>query len=297
MRRVGSNRCLQLLFASEAPFSLQLIGVAAILNEPTISGTAPFCAAYGFPIYVSDIFYPCEQSPDMDDADTWSYATDDIDPELLASPRSMVSEHTVAYAGAEDEIDETVTPTGRATDGDGAACPAMLYGVALRAEVLQQLQRLPSAVLDDGQLAVYIQFRGVALPAVVEWGIFYYLEQHAPEYDLYRREITQQLQTTVASMDHLDILTFFRHMLDGEYLESFYAAVYQLVIDRINTAERVSYFADVLHMLPVSDAEDAHTPTEPDPDSNSERSSGPAPDTTPATVHVIDVLDDSESAD
>ena len=286
---MGSHRCLQ----------LQLTGVAVISNEPTISGTASFCAAYGFPIYVSDwyLFYPCEQSPDMDDADTLSYATDDIDPGLLDSPRSVASEHTVAYAGAAEEFDEDVAPTGRETDGDRTAGPGLLYGVALRTEVLQQLQRNPSTVLDDGQLAVYLQFRGVTIAAVVEWGIFYYLEQHVPEYDQYRREITQQIQATVATMDHLGVLAFFRHMLDEEHLESFYTAVYQLVIDRINTAERVSYFADVLHPLPVSDAEDAHTPTEPDPDSTSEQSSVLAPDTDPATVYVIDVLDDSESAD
>ena len=230
----------------------------------------------------------------MDDADTLSYATDEIDPELLDSPRSVASERTVACAGEAEEFAADVAPTGRDTDGDRTASIGLLYGVALRTEVLQQLQHNPSAVLDDGQLAVYLQFRGVTMAAVVEWGIFYYLEQHAPAYDQYRREITQQTQATVATMDHLGVLAFFRHMLDEEHLESFYTAVYQLVIDRINTAERVSYFADVLHPLPVSDAEDAHTPTEPDPDSTSEQSSAPAVGAASDAALVIDVLDDSE---
>ena len=212
----------------------------------------------------------------MDDADTLSYATDDIDPGLLDSPRSVASAQTVAYPGSATGIDEADALQGREPDGNRIANPSLLYGVALRSEVMQQLQRNPSVVLDDGQLAVYLQFRGVTITAVVEWGIFYYLEQHEPEYDLFRREITQQIQTTVATMDHLGVLAFFRHMLEGEHLEAFYTAVYQLVIDRINTAARVSYFADVLHPLPVSAEEDAHTPTEPDTESTSEHSSAPA---------------------
>ena len=234
----------------------------------------------------------------MDDADTLSYATDDIDQGLLDSPRSVASARTVAYPEPAAGIDED-SPPGREPDGEGIANPSLLYGVALRSDVMQQLQRNPSLVLDDGQLAVYLQFRGVTITAVVEWGIFYYLEQHEHEYeyDQFRREITQQIQSTVATMDHLGVLAFFRHMLEGEHLEAFYTAVYQLVIDRINTAARVSYFADVLHPLPVSAEEDAHTPTEPDPDSTSEHGSALVPVTEPATAHVIDVLDDSESED
>ena len=293
---MGSHRCLQLLFATEAPFSLQLTGVAVISNEPTISGTASFCAAYGCFICVSDwyLFYLREQSPDMDDADTLSYATDDIDQGLLDSPRSVASVQTVDYPGPEEGIAADDGRQGREADEAATARPSLLYGVALRSDVIWQLQRNPSAVLDDGQLAVYLQFRGVALTAVVEWGVFYYLEQHEPEYDLFRREITQQIQSTVATMDHLGVLTFFRFMLEGVHLEAFYTAVYQLVIDRIRSAERVSYFADVLHPLPVSAGEDALTPTEPDTDSTSEHSSAPAVGAASDAAFVIDVLDDSE---
>ena len=121
--------------------------------------------------------------------------------------------------------------------------------------------------------AVYLQFRGVAIDAVVEWGIFQYFTQHEPGDDTTRREITLQIQRTVADMDHLRVLTFFRYMLEGDHLEAFYTEVYRLVIDRINTAERVSYFADVIQPLPPGDPEeDAITPTEPDEDSSSAHS-------------------------
>ena len=230
----------------------------------------------------------------MDDADTLSYATDDIDQRLMDSPRSVASEQTVDYPGSTAAIDVDEGRQVRGADAEGADGPSLLYGVALRSDVMRQLQRNPSVVLDDGQLAVYLQFRGVALPAVVEWGVFYYLEQHEPEYDLFRREITQQIQSTVAAMDYLGVLTFFRFMLEGEYLEAFYTAVYQLVIDRIRSAERVSYFADVLHPLPVSAEDDALTPTEPDTDSTSEQGSVPAVGAASDAALVIDVLDDSE---
>ena len=300
MCRVGCHRCLQLLFASGAPFSLQLIGVAVISNESAISGTASFCAAYGCSIYDLGwyLFYLYGKTPDMDDADTLSFTTDDIDRELLLdSPRSAasaVSVQTIEYPGTAEGVEGDAVQPGLDAEEDRTASPSLLYGVALRSDIMRQLQRNPSAALDDGQLAVYLQFRGVTIAAVVEWGIFYYLEQHEQEYDLFRREITQQIQTTVADMDHLRVLAFFRHMLDGEHLEAFYTAVYQLVIDRLNTATRVSYFADVIHPLPTYAEEDAHTPTEPDNDSSSEQSSVRAAGADPATDLVIEVLDDSE---
>ena len=170
---------------------------------------------------------------------------------------------------------EVVTPACPAETQDSgpfeeSTIPAW-NGVALQSDVLQQLHRQPSAALGDDQLAVYLQFRGVDLAAVVEWGIYYYMSQHEHGYDETRRELTQQIHTTVADMDHFGVLVFFRSMLEHEHLEAFYQAVYQLVLDRINTAVRVSFFADVIHPLPhEAHDEDAITPTEPDADSSAE---------------------------
>ena len=184
------------------------------------------------------------------------------------------SGHSDMSASCNQTVD-TPTSAVRALGGreQQAHQTPLLYGVALRSEVLQQLQRQPSEALDDGQLAVYLQFRGVAIAAVVEWGIYQYFLQHVPGDDASRREITQQIQQTVHDMDHLRVITFFRFMLEGEHLEAFYTNVYQLVLDRINTDERVAYFADVIHQLPPGDAaEDADTPTEIDEDSSSAHS-------------------------
>eukprot|EP00439_Symbiodinium_sp_Y106_P005996 s9548_g1.t1 len=140
----------------------------------------------------------------------------------------------------------------------------LLEGVAesLRPEVVQrfhatrpQAESQPSATLDDGQLAVYLHFRGVPLSGVVDLGTFFYFEQHEYEYEEQRQEVAQQLQTTLADMDYFGVLAFFRHMLEGALLESFYTEVYRLVLARLRSAERVSFFADVIRPLPTDMAE------------------------------------------
>ena len=158
--------------------------------------------------------------------------------------------------------------------GERATAAPLQLGTALRLEVLQQLDRQPSATLDDGQLAVYLHFRGVPLSGVVDWGTFFYFEQHEYEYEAQRQEVAEQLQTTLADMDYFGVLAFFRHMLEGDLLESFYTEVYRLVLARLRSAERVSFFADVIRPLPTDMAEaddDAVTPTELDEDSSAEQ--------------------------
>ena len=207
--------------------------------------------------------------PRVFDVSTMQYISDDD--EDRGDPASGHSDRSASHG----RTDDTPTSAEQASGGrePQAHQTPLLYGVALRTEVFQQLRRQPSEALDDGQLAVYLQFRGVAIVAVVEWGIFQYFSQHVPGDDASRREVMLQIQQTVADMDHLRVLTFFRFMLEGEHLEAFYTNVYQLVLDRINTAERVAYFADVIQPLPPGDPEeDAITPTEPDEDSSSAHS-------------------------
>ena len=204
--------------------------------------------------------------PSVFDVSTMQYISDDDD-----DKGDPASGHSDMSASRSQTVD-TPTSAVRALGGRGpqAQQATLLYGVALRSEVLQRLQRQPSEALDDGQLAVYLQFRGVTIDAVVEWGIYQYFSQHVPGDDASRQEVTLQIQQTVEDMDHLRVLTFFRFMLEGEHMEAFYTNVYQLVLDRINTAERVAYFADVIQPLPPGDAaEDAITPTELDEDSSS----------------------------
>ena len=203
------------------------------------------------------------------DVSTMQYISDD-DADAMADADS---ERGLAEAEAlQPEVDTPACPAAARNSGLFEEPEAPTWnGVALQSDVLQQLHRQPSAALGDDQLAVYLQFRGVDLAAVVEWGIFYYMSQHEHGYDATGRELTQQIHSTVADMDHFGVLVFFRSMLEHEHLEAFYQAVYQLVLDRINTAARVSFFADVIHPLPhEAHEEDAITPTEPDADSNAE---------------------------
>ena len=185
---------------------------------------------------------------------------------------------SLQYISSEDGdcIPETGTAPACASQNDGERAPAapLRLGTALRSEVLQQLDRQPSETLDDGQLAVYLHFRGVPLSGVVDWGTFFYFEQHEYEYAAQRQEVAEQLQTTLADMDYFGVLAFFRHMLEGALLESFYTEVYRLVLARLRSAERVSFFADVIRPLPTDMAEaddDAVTPTELDEDSSAEQ--------------------------
>ena len=71
--------------------------------------------------------------------------------------------------------------------------PALLWGVALQSDVLQPLQRQPSLALDDGQLAVYLQYRGVGPVEVIARGVYFYFVQHEYECETQRSEVTQQL--------------------------------------------------------------------------------------------------------
>ena len=140
--------------------------------------------------------------------------------------------------------------------------------------VLQPLQRQPSLALDDGQLAVYLQYRGVGTVEVIARGVYFYFVQHEYECETQRREVTQQLHETLADEDTFGALVFFRFMLEGDCRESFYSEIYRLVIDRIRMADRVTFFADVMRSYPSGDAdEDACTPTELDTDGSSARDS------------------------
>ena len=192
--------------------------------------------------------------------------------------RGIFDVDSLQYISSEegDCILETGTAPVSASQNAGERAPAapLQLGTALRLEVLQQLDRQPSATLDDGQLAVYLHFRGVPLSGVVDWGTFFYFEQHEYEYAAQRQEVAEQLQTTLADMDYFGVLAFFRHMLEGALLESFYTEVYRLVLARLRSAERVSFFADVIRPLPTDMAEaddDAVTPTELDEDSSAEQ--------------------------
>ena len=48
-----------------------------------------------------------------------------------------------------------------------------LWGGALRSDILHFLRRQPSQALDDGQLALYLQFRGVSFDTVMDWGVYF----------------------------------------------------------------------------------------------------------------------------
>ena len=152
--------------------------------------------------------------------------------------------------------------------------PALLWGVALQSDVLQPLQRQPSLALDDGQLAVYLQYRGVGPVEVIARGVYFYFVQHEYECETQRSEVTQQLHETLADEDTFGALVFFRFMLEGDCRESFYSEIYRLVLDRIRGADRVTFFADVMRTYPGGDAdEDACTLTELDTDDSAARDS------------------------
>ena len=86
-----------------------------------------------------------------------------------------------------------------------AAHPS-LCGGALRSDIMHFLQRRPSQALDDGQLALYLQFRGVSFDTVMDWGVYFYLEQHQHDSDDQRRELLHQLHAMLGNRDIFDAL-------------------------------------------------------------------------------------------
>ena len=157
--------------------------------------------------------------------------------------------------------------------GERAPAAPLQLGTALRLEVLQQLDRQPSAALDDGLLAVYLHFRGVPLSGLTGAHSSTLNNMNMSTQRSARKWLSScrpRWQTWIIS----ECLPFFRHMLEGALLESFYTEVYRLVLARLRSAERVSFFADVIRPLPTDMAEaddDAVTPTELDEDSSAEQ--------------------------
>ena len=82
-----------------------------------------------------------------------------------------------------------------------AAHPS-LCGGALRSDIMHFLQRRPSQALDDGQPALYLQFRGVSFDTVMDWGVYFY------------------------TRDIFDALCFYRYMLEGQLRDELYAELY-----------------------------------------------------------------------
>ena len=192
---------------------------------------------------------------------------------LQRQPEAETLQHSLSdnvdSAGADDDI-----PACAGHGQSSRESPELLWGVALQSDVLQPLQRQPSLALDDGQLAVYLQYRGVGTVEVIARGVYFYFVQHEYECETQRREVTQQLHETLADEDTFGALVFFRLMLEGDGRESFYSEIYRLVLDRIRMADRVTFFADVMRSHPSGDAdEDACTPTEIDADGSSARDS------------------------
>ncbi|CAE7808412.1 unnamed protein product [Symbiodinium sp. CCMP2592] len=156
----------------------------------------------------------------------------------------------------EDEADDLSAET---------AVSQLVHGVALRSDILHFLQRRPSETLDDGQLALYLQFRGISFDFVMDWGTFFYLRQYDYEGDAQCREIMQHLHSELGSRDTFAALRFFRYMLEGSYREKFYMELYKHVILRIQSNPRPQFFADALRvgsgLSAASDIEDAEGPT------------------------------------
>ncbi|CAE7384742.1 unnamed protein product [Symbiodinium sp. CCMP2592] len=123
---------------------------------------------------------------------------------------------------------------------------SLIQGVALRSDITQYLQRQPSETLDDGQLALYLQFRGISFDVVMDWGTFFYLRQYEYDDEAQSREITQHLHDELASENIHEALCFFRYMLEGQDKEQFYVEIYKQVIYRIRSHPRPPFFADAL---------------------------------------------------
>eukprot|EP00439_Symbiodinium_sp_Y106_P074449 s3080_g14.t1 len=133
-----------------------------------------------------------------------------------------------------------------------------LCGGALRSDILHFLRRRPSQALDDGQLALYLQFRGVSFDTVMDWGVYFYLEQHQHDSDDQRRELLHQLHAMLGKRDIFDALCFYRYMLEGQVRDEFYAELYNQIASRIQHHPRPAFFADALRALSQQrdDAED-----------------------------------------
>ncbi|CAE7196387.1 unnamed protein product [Symbiodinium sp. CCMP2592] len=123
---------------------------------------------------------------------------------------------------------------------------SLIQGVALRSDITQYLQRQPSETLDDGQLALYLQFRGISFDVVMDWGTFFYLRQYEYDDEAQCKEITQHLHDELASKNIHEALCFFRYMLEGQDKEQFYVEIYKQVIYRIRSHPRPPFFADAL---------------------------------------------------
>ena len=143
-----------------------------------------------------------------------------------------------------------------------------LWGGALRSDILYFLRRQPSQALDDGQLALYLQFRGVSFDTVMDWGVYFYLEQHQHDSDDQRRELLQQLHAMLGTRDIFDALCFYRYMLEGQVRDEFYAELYNQIASRIQHHPRPAFFADALRALSqqrddADDTDDACSDTKP----------------------------------
>ena len=128
--------------------------------------------------------------------------------------------------------------------------------------------RQPSQALDDGQLALYLQFRGVSFDTVMDWGVYFYLEQHQHDSDDQRRELLQQLHAMLGTRDIFDALCFYRYMLEGQVRDEFYAELYNQIASRIQHHPRPAFFADALRALSqqrddADDTDDACPDTKP----------------------------------
>ena len=123
---------------------------------------------------------------------------------------------------------------------------ALRHGEVLRVELEHFLHRRPSEALDDGQLALYLQFRRVSYDTVMDWGTFFYFQQHPCECDAQRRELQQQLHSEVDGPDIFRALRLFRYLLEGHIKEDFYQGLYTQVLCQIRSHPRPPYFADAL---------------------------------------------------
>eukprot|EP00439_Symbiodinium_sp_Y106_P004494 s1344_g1.t1 len=108
----------------------------------------------------------------------------------VPEPEGTLSEQLV-QEDAEDQASEVQ-----------AAQPG-LCGGALRSDILHFLRRQPSQALDDGQLALYLQFRGVSFDTVMDWGVYFYLEQCQHDSDEQRRELLRQTTCYAVYQGHL----------------------------------------------------------------------------------------------
>ncbi|CAE7271592.1 unnamed protein product [Symbiodinium sp. KB8] len=173
--------------------------------------------------------------------------------QFMEEPASASADAGASSCGHEAPGSSDATCASPATGtGEDSTEASLLLGTVLRSEVLHYMCKEPLQILvtcDDWQLAIYLQFRCVAFDRIEDWGSYYYFEQFPCTCDAQRREIQQNIAAELQDRDYQVALRFFRTMLDGDFRERFYTALYQEILCKLRESPQTRFFADSMHEL------------------------------------------------